>query len=262
MIPSRPTLRFQPLIIRLYKLAGMVALAAILIGLIAFVSVNTFYFFNRTWVRPVMLSPSHAKVVAATTELSDAKLRGSELDSQRVDLKSQLSEIDRTVITDDKFLADTLAFADQPPKTEQAATLRRQIDLTALERANIVERKASIQQRLAMIDTRITDQAKIIERLENSPYIQATAHNVTIAFVPYQNLHNVTPGTTLYSCSWGIVICQSVGKVTAIIDGEVQDTHPHDDSIQRGVMIDIELRDPTAAEHGVLFAGSKPLWFL
>ena len=177
-------------------------------------------------------------------------------------MKAQLSEIGRTVIADDKFLADTAALASETPKTVEAATLRRQIDLTTLERANIVERKTSIQQRLAMIETRIADQTKIIERLDSSAYIQATAHNVTIAFVPYQNLHNVAPGTPLYSCSWGIIVCSNVGKVTAIIDGEVQDTHPHDDSIQRGVMIDIELRDHTAAEHGVLFAGSKPLWFL
>ena len=39
-------------------LVGMV----ILVGLIGFLIVNIFYFFDHTWVRPVVLSPTHQKV--------------------------------------------------------------------------------------------------------------------------------------------------------------------------------------------------------
>jgi len=80
-----------------------------------------------------------------------------------------------------------------------------------------------------------------------------------LAFVPYSN-KSVKLGTKLYACSWGLVMCSSVGKVTATIDGEVTDNHPHDDSIQRGMMVEIELKTPSAAEANVLFAGGKPLW--
>ena len=44
------------------------------------------------------------------------------------------------------------------------------------------------------------------------------------------------------------------------IDGEVQDIHPHDQSVQRGVMVEIELSTPSAEGNSVLFAGGKPLW--
>ena len=60
----RLRLALQPLIVKLYKIAGIFALAVILIGLIAYVVVNIFYFFDSSWVRPVILSPRHEKVMA------------------------------------------------------------------------------------------------------------------------------------------------------------------------------------------------------
>ena len=49
------------------------------------------------------------------------------------------------------------------------------------------------------------------------------------------------------------------GRITAILDGEVTDIHPHDESVQRGVMVEINVSD-SAASDKVLFAGGKPLW--
>src|SRR5579872_3402378 len=87
----------QPTIIRLYKVAGLVALTAILIGLVSFLTVNIFYFFDHTWVRPVVLSPTHQKVVEASTALADANLRDSQPDTEKLEIDAQLQEIDRTV---------------------------------------------------------------------------------------------------------------------------------------------------------------------
>src|SRR3954467_1844562 len=96
----------QPSIVRVYKAAGLVALTAILVGLVGFLIVNIFYFFDHTWVRPVVLSPNHQKVVEASKQLADAKLRQSELDAEKIGIESTLAEIDRTVAADDKFLVD------------------------------------------------------------------------------------------------------------------------------------------------------------
>src|SRR5580693_7833158 len=97
----------QPQIIRLYKVAGLVALTAILIGLLSFLTVNVFYFFDHTWVRPVVLSPTHQKVVEASTQLADAKLRASQLDTEKLEIEAQLEDIDRTAKVDEQFLAET-----------------------------------------------------------------------------------------------------------------------------------------------------------
>src|SRR5690349_6292515 len=104
----------QPTIVRLYKVAGLVALTAILVGLVGFLVVNIFYFFDKSWVRPVVLSPTHQKVVESSTLLADAKLRNAELISSKVEIEANLAEIDRTIKADDAFIAEVGANADAP----------------------------------------------------------------------------------------------------------------------------------------------------
>src|SRR5688500_2098462 len=109
----------QPTIVRLYKVAGLVALTAILVGLVGFLVVNIFYFFDKSWVRPVVLSPTHSKVVEASTQLADAKLRAAELVSSKVEIEASLAEIDRTIKHDDAFITEVGTLADTPKTPEQ-----------------------------------------------------------------------------------------------------------------------------------------------
>jgi hypothetical protein len=254
---------FQPTIIRLYKIAGIVALSAILVGLLAFVTVNVFYFFNRSWVGPVILDKGHVKVVEASNMLAAAKMRATELESQRIETRASLAEIDRLVATNAKYLADVATLAEKEGlRTVQGAVLRREIDQATLERADALDRKVTLTQRLKELDGRINDQRQVLDRINASPYIKASQQEVIVAFVPYQNLSTVRPGASLYGCSWGLVGCSKVGKVIRQIEGEMQGVHPHDNSFQRGVMVEVELSDRSAGEETVLFAGKKPLWFL
>ena len=250
----------QPAIVRIYKIAGLVALTAILVGLIGFLVTNVFYFFDHTWVRPVVLSPTHQKVVEASTQLADAKLRANTLLTEKVEIESELAEIDRVVAADDKFLTDVGTQADAPKTTEQWL-LRREVDKTRLDKDNSVSKRVPLNKRLESLKLRIEDQDKIVKRLSQSPYLRAVEQKVVLAFVPYGNLRNVKIGTKLYGCSWGLVACHGVGKVTAVLEGEVTDQHPHNESIQRGLMVEIEVTS-SAAGDAVLFAGGKPLWLL
>ncbi|HEY5949526.1 MAG TPA: hypothetical protein VIV40_28725 [Kofleriaceae bacterium] len=260
---ARKTPRFwvavQPSIIRLYKVAGLVALTAILVGLLGFLIVNIFYFFDNSWVRPVVLSPTHQKVVEASTQLADARLRGSQLETERLEIEANLAEIERSVTIDDKFLAEVGTLADAP-KTPEQWLMRREVDASKLDKANQMGRRAPLAARLESLGLRIKEQEAVIHRLEQSPYLRAVNGKVVLAFVPYTNLKHIKTGTKLYGCSWGLVVCSRVGKVKATIDGEVQDIHPHDQSVQRGVMVEIELSTPSAEGNSVLFAGGKPLW--
>ena len=260
--PGRFRLVLQPTIVKIYKVAGMVALTAILVGLLSFLIVNIFYFFDHTWVRPVVLSPSHQKVVEASTQLADAKLRASQLETNKVELETELAELDRQGVATDKFVAEATPLLADGVKTPELAMLRREIDQAELAKSNATGRRASLKQRQLDLAMRVKDQAKVVERLAASPYLRAIEHQVVIAFVPYQNLKNVRPGTNLYGCKWGLVRCSKVGAVTAVIDGEVQDIHPHDEGVQRGVMVEISLTSNWAAGENVLFLGSRPLWML
>jgi hypothetical protein len=260
---ARKTPRFwvavQPSIIRLYKVAGLVALTAILVGLLGFLVVNIFYFFDNSWVRPVVLSPTHPKVVEASNQLADAKLRQSQLDTEKQEIQAQLGEIERSVTVDDKFIAEIANTVDTP-KTPEQWLVRRELDRARLDKENELGRRAPLKARLEMLGLRIKDQEQVVHRLEASPYLRAVNGKVVLAFVPYTNLKHISLGTKLYGCSWGLVMCSRVGKIKATIDGEVQDIHPHDQSVQRGMMVEIELSTPSAEGNTVLFAGGKPLW--
>ncbi|MBA3456104.1 MAG: hypothetical protein H0T42_23600 [Deltaproteobacteria bacterium] len=260
--PPSPRPRFwialQPSIVRVYKVAGLVALTAILVGLIGFLTVNVFYFFDHSWVRPVVLAPTHQKVVEASTQLADAKLRSSQLDTEKVEIDGQLAEIERLVIVNDRFITDLGVTADKPSSPE-LWLVHRELAKAKLEKDNAIGRRAPLTQRLEGIKLRKVEQDALVQRLEQSPYLRAVNQKIVLAFVPYQNLRNVKLGTRLYGCAWGLVACSNVGKVTTVLDGEVQDVHPHDESIQRGVMVEIDVSTSAAGET-VLFAGGKPLW--
>jgi hypothetical protein len=209
-------------------------------------------------VRPVVLAPTHQKVVEASNQLSDARLRAAQLETDRLEVEAQLAEIERMVKADDAFLTEVGTQADSP-KTPDQWLVHREVEKAKLDKDNANGRRAPLKQRLESLALRQKDQEAVVHRLETSPYLRAVNGKVVLAFVPYQNLRNVKIGTKLYSCAWGLVACSVVGKVTATIDGEVQDIHPHDESVQRGIMVEIELSTPSAEGESVLFAGSKPL---
>jgi hypothetical protein len=255
----------QPTLIKIYKIAGIVALGAILVGLLSFLIINVFYFFNHTWVRPVVITPTHQKVIDASTTLADARLRASQFETERLEVNANLAQIDRVVASVDKYLAELGPMAESDGKgikTIDAALLRRQVDEAKLQREEAIGHRTSLQQRAQHMALRINEQGQLVDQLAASPYLRAVGRKVVLVFIPYSNLPNVKMGTKLYGCSWGVTLCSRVGRIISLLDGEVQELHPHDETIQRGVMAEIELSKPTAGGDKVLFAGGKPLWLL
>ena len=100
---------------------------AILVGLIGFLVVNIFYFFDHSWVRPVVLTRSHQKVVEAQTQLADAKLRASQFSTEKVEIEAQLGELERTAKAAEKFIVD-VGTQDDAPKTAEQWLLRREVE--------------------------------------------------------------------------------------------------------------------------------------
>ncbi|HWU87625.1 MAG TPA: hypothetical protein VN253_10145 [Kofleriaceae bacterium] len=247
----------QPSIVRLYKIAGLVALTAILVGLISFLIVNVFYFFDHSWVRPVVLTKSHQKVVEAQTQLADAKLRASTFTAEKVEIEDELVKIDHAIKRADKLAAD-LSNRFDAPKTPEEWLVHIELDKVLHEKEDAVGRRTPLQQRLEALKLRMEDQDKLVSRLAQSPYLKAIDHRVVLAFVPYDNKH-MKVGAKLYGCAWGLVMCSNVGKITAILDGEVTNQHPNNESTHRGQLVEIDVSE-WAAGQTVLFAGSKPLW--
>lgn len=261
--------RFVPIaqstMVRTYKIVGLLALAGILLGLISFLTVNAFYLFDRTWIRPVVLSPSHEKVASANASLQREMTTRDELIHQRTELKAELGALDRTIESNQKFERAYASVVRDPaasPGDLPAMLARREVDKARLERLGAIDRRRAIENQIDTLDKAIQRYEALIVQLEKSPYIAATDREITVAFVPYSNLDNVAPGVDLYGCDLGLIWCGKVGEVVSILEGEVTNTHPQDGSSERGLMLEITLTDPEAAKERALFAGSKPFWIL
>src|SRR5678815_714475 len=166
---SRPRfwIALQPSIVRIYKIAGLVALTAILVGLISFLIVNIFYFFDHSWVRPVVLTKSHQKVVEAQTQLADAKLRASTFMTEKSDLEEELARVERQIKASDKIITElghaegVKEGAKEAPKTPEQWMLRLKLDEAQLDKENAIGRRSPLQQRLEALKLRMEDQDKL-----------------------------------------------------------------------------------------------------
>ena len=258
----RLRLNLQPLFVKLYKLVGIAALAIILVGLISYVVVNLYYFLDHTWVRPVILSPRHDNVALATRELGAAEERLASLEVERARVAAELAGLDRTIAASAAFEAELGAAITAAGATVAAAPARRELDRAILERQAATDDKVAAALAARTLDRQLTEQKARIARLAQSYFLKARDAEVVVGFVPYENLANARPGTTLYRCKWGLVRCSAVGKVVSILDGEVTEHHPHSGATKRGVMIELHLSDPDAGQDTVLFAGARPFWIL
>lgn len=255
----RPTI--QPMVIKFYKVFGFVALAGILIGLIGFLTVNVFYVFDRSWIRPVILSPQHERVVQANAGLADAMRDHDALIAERGALQADLAQLQRTIDAASHFDA-AIAAADPEARMSpyESLMLARAREQAIGEQAFANDRRATLEQQLVSLAENITRYEHLVAQSKDSPYIRAMEGSMTVAFVPYENVHNASPGTPIYGCKWGLVRCSRVGKVLSKLEGEVQDAHPHDKGVRRGVMLEVQLDEAWAAEDNALFVGSKPFW--
>src|SRR5215475_12621097 len=146
---SRPRfwIALQPSIVRVYKAAGLVALTAILVGLVGFLIINIFYFFDHTWVRPVVLSPNHQKVVEASNQLADAKTRASRLSGELATMEESLAANERGITDDDRFIAEVGSAADAP-RTGDQWLVRREVEKARLDKENKIGERAPLGQQI------------------------------------------------------------------------------------------------------------------
>lgn len=257
---SRARFTIQPLIVKTYKVAGIVALGAIMLGLILYLINNIFYFFDNSWVRPVILSPSHDKVLSATSDVSAAQQRLDQLEVERARAAAEKGKLERVQASNAAFIAEVAPTVAEAGMSLATVGARRELSQAELERQAAIDDLAVAERELAILDAAIATQKSAVERLASSYYLKARSGKVVVGFVPYDNLSTARPGTPLYRCAWGLVNCSEVGKIVSVLDGEVTERHPDKDRMLRGVMIEMQLSDARAGQDNVLFAGSKPFW--
>jgi hypothetical protein len=263
ILPSskRINTSLQTGLIRIYKGIGLLALIGILVGLISFLTVNVYYLFDNTWIRPMILSPSHEKVMAAHAALAEESYRRDQLEAKRDELMLELEVLDKSIAMHSDFQADYLATVEAQGATGYEALMARyQRSRSVVEQAEAVRRKSVIRQQMENLDKGIARQDAMIAQIKKTPYFATTDRQVTVAFVPYENLHTIHKGAPVYGCKWGLVRCSQVGAIVSRLEGEIIDSHPHSSTALRGVMVALKLKHGWAAEERALFVGSRPLW--
>jgi hypothetical protein len=128
-----------------------------------------------------------------------------------------------------------------------------------IETAKLRRERDDAARRVGMLDEMIAGYERLRTEIQASPYLRALSQQVHLAFVPYDNLDEVSEGKRLVGCSAGLIWCQEVGQVRQVLDGEVTVRHPLLNELLRGVMIEINLEDARWAEHKALYLGSAPL---
>ena len=190
------------------------------------------------------------EAVTGALQLSQIAQGNLGLAEKEVELDKQLSTLSRET----ESLASVLS--QQPTSRHSYEMLRILQDLkrSQVELAKARDNKKVLQRSLARYD-------KIVSSISDSPWLRAVERKDTIAFVPYDNLDHAKPGAPLYACAAGMFFCSRVGKVVAVLSGEMTVKHPLHNTMLRGQSVQVELTDPKAAERKVLFAGGRPLLF-
>jgi hypothetical protein len=138
---------------------------------------------------------------------------------------------------------------------------KRQLDSSLLDEANANDLAGALEQELAMVEDAIAHQDRLLLSIKSFPSLRAAEQRLTVAFVPYSNTSQATPGAPIYGCSLGILWCHQVGQVAEVLDGELVDKHPFFNKELRGLLLRIDFQDTKWDRSSVLFLGKAPLFF-
>lgn len=182
-------------------------------------------------------------------QISDTQLRLQQseiqLQQQATELKAQTDALDALL---DGKSADKRAISYDVLKIKKDYDVSKQ----ALDKAKDGQK---------LLQASLARQDEILAGLRQSAYLRALDDHAVVALVPYGNLENAKPGTTLYSCKVNMVWCHEAGEVLQVLPGEIQFKNPHRDATVRGQMVELKLTDSDAATDEVLFVGGEPLGF-
>ena len=182
-------------------------------------------------------------------------VKNAEIDSRVTDLKRQVSSLDATIqgIGNDKDKAKDAAFS------YEILRIKHEFDKSVLDAKKAEDQADGYKQAIVSIDNTLSRYDRILKNIQDSPYMKAAEHNLTVAFVPYDNIGNVEKGKTVYGCSLGLFWCHKIGTIAELLTGEVMGKHPLHNQEIRGVFVEMQLEDPKWAEETVLHVGHAPL---
>jgi hypothetical protein len=174
-------------------------------------------------------------------DLVDAKARMQDLHQKSVDFSRAASTLNGA----DKHMASMYKIVKKVELDSQITQLKSDIFSLTL---NINQLHETIEKK---------NHALAVMR--NSPYIQAINKPTAVAFVPYRNLKKARIGAPVYSCYLDMVFCYKSGSITSVYQAEEYFPHPVFKSEIKGLLVEVEFKNPGDGQKRILFLNSKPL---
>ncbi|MFP2926153.1 hypothetical protein ACLESO_13215 [Pyxidicoccus sp. 3LG] len=143
--------------------------------------------------------------------------------------------------------------------TADVLLLEREYTHSALEQARAEATLKALKEDLKALDEVALRYDTLIASLRASPWLRAIEKDLTVAFVPYENLGNAGEGTPLYACAAKLFWCREVGVIGKALEGEVSIKHPIRQYMLRGVMVEIQLSDTPSAREDLLHLSRPPM---
>lgn len=138
-----------------YKLVGFLVLTTILVGIVGFVGVHTFYLIHRAWVVPQIISPSDPDVLALRARLAEEIWKRESIENERRALAAKLEQLRLVAHVEQSF-------RDELPGAIESGAAQRREGLAALEAARAEQ--ASVADELSRIGGSLRDGSR--EQLE------------------------------------------------------------------------------------------------
>jgi hypothetical protein len=134
------------------------------------------------------------------------------------------------------------------PEVAAGAEHRLRLDLEILRLQSEARGHRALR---AVAAASIATQRGLLAEVEARPLYRAMTQAIDVAFVPYPQLDDVRAGATVLDCTWNVVNCRAVGRVTEVLPGEVVTQDPWGE-MARGQYVVLALEERDAIRERVL----------
>lgn len=215
--------------------------------------------------RTQSLASAHAVNLIDNEAKATEDFRLAELDARRVQLQHQEAQLNAQLTQLSQEASALRSVASGPnaaaPATFEALQLKRSYLNSALEEDRARDEVELLTSAERALSEALQGYDAVIAIIQESPLLLAASGELTVAFVPYDNLSEVNEGDPVYGCVARIIGCHVVGSVGKAVEGEVTAKHPVYGTDLRGKFVRLELNEPKAVESVVLHVKRPPLFF-
>lgn len=157
--------------VTIYKIAGFVALACIVVAMAAYLTASGFYAVSRQWIVPEILGPEHERVRSESLRHLEQKYQLSKLQMEKSQIDSQLDYLEQAIASKRDLESAMIVAIKESKARRKSLTSKLSARLGSLESATPAAlsafddlRKAELKALTAADDGKLIGRTEILER--------------------------------------------------------------------------------------------------